>query len=82
MIIVLVYYSCVTFSLLILRVFRLPCDVEVSLDSKLERIFFFKSKQKQKLPQEFSKHIVLYGQSKDVVYLVTFYDIFLYFMSD
>ena len=46
-IIILLYYSCVIFSLLSLRVLYFPCYVEeVSLNSKLERIF--KKKQKQK----------------------------------
>ena len=34
-----------------------PCYIEVSLDSKLECIF-----SKQKIPEGFSKHFVLFGQ--------------------
>ena len=41
----MLYYSCVMFSLLRLRVLYFPCYVEVSLDSNLER--------KKKLPKIF-----------------------------
>ena len=40
-----------------LMAFYFPCYIEVSLDSKLGRIF-----SKQKIPEEFSKHFMLDGQ--------------------
>ena len=49
------------FPLLSLRVSYFPCHVEVSLDSKLERIFS-KKKKKKEVPEDFSKHIVSNGQ--------------------
>ena len=45
------------FSLLSLRILYFPCYVEVSLDSKLERIF-----KKKKNLEDFSKHVVWNGQ--------------------
>ena len=54
-IILLLYYSCVMFSLLLLRVLYFPFYSEVSLDSKLEHI-------KKKIPKYFLKHIVSDGQ--------------------
>ena len=49
------------FFLLPLGVLHFPCYVEVSLDSKLERIFSTKKKKKKKT-EDFSKHIVSDGQ--------------------